>query len=186
MKRTVDRRVARTKEALRTALLELIERKGYDAISVQELVDHANVGRATFYSHYADKDDVLRENLGALGEHVRAQIDANESRARAPLAFSLPLLEHVARVKPMFVALLGTRGSLVVRQLFHEMVCELVDEEVGQAKGSAIPRRAVVQFLAASLLAVATWWVLEAPESEVGEVHRIYARLAGTGWPMRG
>lgn len=182
MKRTVDRRVNRTKEALRTALLELIARKGYDTISVQELVDHANVGRATFYSHYADKDDVLRENLGALGEHVRSQI---ESRARSPLAFSLPLLEHVAQVKPMFVALLGKKGSLVVRQLFHETVSELVDEEVRMTKDAGLPRSAVVQFLAASFLAIATWWVLEAPESEVGEVHGIYTRLVGEGWPMR-
>ncbi len=180
MQRSAGRQVNRTKVALRQALLSLIARKGYDRITVQELVERADVGRATFYSHYADKDDVLRENLAALGERIREQ--TNEVRAaggRGPLAFSLPMLEHVAEVKPMFTALLGKRGSPTVRQLFLDILSDLIAEELPDEEANLpAPRSAVVQFLAAGFLAVARWWIVEAPQRSAREVHEIYLGLA--------
>lgn len=91
-----DRRVQRTQAALRAALLELITELPYDKVSVQALVDRANVGRATFYHHYADKEELLLESMSALRDHIRAQIPSSP-RGDGPtlLAFALPLLQHV-------------------------------------------------------------------------------------------
>ena len=52
-----DRRTLRTQEMLIHALLDLIEKKHYDQITVQDIVEQANVGRSTFYAHYQNKDD---------------------------------------------------------------------------------------------------------------------------------
>jgi len=52
-----DRRVERTQQLLRAALLSLIEEKGFEALTVQDIIDRANVGRATFYSHFDNKED---------------------------------------------------------------------------------------------------------------------------------
>jgi len=180
VKRSAGRQVTRTKLALREALLELIARKGYDRITVQELVERADVGRATFYSHYADKDAVLRENLAALSERIRAQVkEAGTASGSTAIAFSLPMLEHVAEVKPMFTALLGRRGSPTVRQLFLDILSDLIAEGL-RDKGAGLPAppSAVVQFLAAGFLAIARWWVVEAPQRSAREVHDIYVRLA--------
>ena len=62
-KNKTDRRIQRTRQFLRTALLELIKEKGYDAISIEEITERANVGRATFYLHYKDKEDLLLEEF---------------------------------------------------------------------------------------------------------------------------
>jgi AcrR family transcriptional regulator len=64
MSKTKDRRVERTRQALEAALLSLLKEKEFGAISVQEIIDRANVGRATFYSHYDNKEDLLES--GAL------------------------------------------------------------------------------------------------------------------------
>ncbi|EHK58261.1 TetR/AcrR family transcriptional regulator [Allomesorhizobium alhagi] len=56
----VDRRVARTRTALYDALVALIRRKDYDLITVQDILEEANVGRATFYAHFTSKDDLLK------------------------------------------------------------------------------------------------------------------------------
>jgi AcrR family transcriptional regulator len=56
----MDRRAARTRRSLHQALISLILRKGYDAITVQEIIDEADIGRATFYAHYRGKEDLLR------------------------------------------------------------------------------------------------------------------------------
>jgi hypothetical protein len=62
-----DRRVLRTRAALRQALMELIREKGYEALTVEEITQHANLGRATFYLHYRDKDDLLLEEFSLAG-----------------------------------------------------------------------------------------------------------------------
>ena len=54
-----DRRVTRTRVALRHALIELIQEKHFDEITVQNIIDRANIGRATFYAHFRDKEDLL-------------------------------------------------------------------------------------------------------------------------------
>jgi AcrR family transcriptional regulator len=61
-----DRRIQRTQQLLEAALLSLIKEKEFDAISVQEIIDRANVGRATFYTHYDNKEDLLESGFDAL------------------------------------------------------------------------------------------------------------------------
>ncbi len=59
MARRLDRRVQRTRKLLRESMMALILEEGYDAISIQDITDKANLGRATFYLHFKDKDEVL-------------------------------------------------------------------------------------------------------------------------------
>ena len=65
----------RTRQSLSQALVALIREKRWDSITVQHVIDRANVGRSTFYAHYRDKEDLLRstfgEFLGAFGSHIR-------------------------------------------------------------------------------------------------------------------
>lgn len=59
LEETVDRRILRTRQMLREALMELIEVKGYDGISVRQLTEKAGLNRGTFYLHYRDLQDLL-------------------------------------------------------------------------------------------------------------------------------
>jgi len=59
----VDRRVQRTRQLLNEALMSLIVEKGYEAITVQDIIDRANLGRSTFYAHYQDKEDLLLSGM---------------------------------------------------------------------------------------------------------------------------
>jgi AcrR family transcriptional regulator len=69
-----DRRMLRTRTALRTALIELILEKHFDAITVQDIIDRANVGRSTFYAHFRDKEDLLigdwEQFLDGIVQHI--------------------------------------------------------------------------------------------------------------------
>ena len=64
-----DRRTKKTRTALQEALISLMFEKSYEAILIQEILDRANVGRSTFYTHFSDKDELLAEGLGQLGRH---------------------------------------------------------------------------------------------------------------------
>ncbi|MER9613505.1 TetR/AcrR family transcriptional regulator, partial [Mesorhizobium sp. M0312] len=66
---TIDRRVARTRGLLQDALIALIPERGYAAITVDDICQRANVGRSTFYTHYADKDALRSATIEA---HLRS------------------------------------------------------------------------------------------------------------------
>src|SRR5262245_27379569 len=81
----IDRRVARTRGLLHQALLSLIMEKGYDAISVEEICERANVGRSTFYAHFTSKDDLKRSGLGHLRREILDRHRAlRRQRSQAP------------------------------------------------------------------------------------------------------
>src|SRR5262245_43898475 len=95
-KKTIDRRVARTRALLHEALLSLIAEKRYETITVEEICARVNTGRSTFYAHYTGKDDLMRSGF----KQLRAAIQ--EKTGTAPgafqdrgLAFSLAMFEHV-------------------------------------------------------------------------------------------
>jgi hypothetical protein len=83
---TTDRRVRRTRE--RSALLSLIQEKGYDRIKVQDILDRADVGRSTFYAHYRDKDDLLQSGFedvrAALAAEMQPEASASRGRCSNP------------------------------------------------------------------------------------------------------
>src|SRR5215510_15281228 len=99
-KKKEDRRVQRTQQLLRDALIELIIEKGYEEVTVQDIIDRANVGRSTFYSHFMDKQQLLLSRLKQLRESL-AQFQqsgvvtgAKGSGEERPLNFSLAMFQH--------------------------------------------------------------------------------------------
>src|SRR5688572_17173346 len=72
-----DRRSQRTRQLLSTAFVQLLREKGYSAITVSNIIERADVGRSTFYSHYRDKDDLFVSELDrvieVLGDRIPMQ-----------------------------------------------------------------------------------------------------------------
>ena len=66
-----DRRVQRTHHLLNHALLSLIQEKGFEALTVQDIIDRANVGRSTFYAHFADKEDLFLQGFESLSAELK-------------------------------------------------------------------------------------------------------------------
>src|SRR5204863_8154645 len=105
VKRATDRRVQRTRQLLQDALISMMIEKGYEATTVQDIIDRADVGRATFYAHFADKRTLLTSRI----EDLRATLSERQRSVRAALgrgepgcelAFSLPMLEHAREHLP--------------------------------------------------------------------------------------
>ena len=66
----IDRRISKTKKAIYQAFLQLLNAKGYEATTVQDIIDLADVGRSTFYCHYESKELLLDELCRYLFHHL--------------------------------------------------------------------------------------------------------------------
>ena len=111
---SADRRVQRTRRILRDALSTLLQERNWDEIGVQDICERADVGRSTFYAHYADKEDLLQGSLEQLRDFLQEPTSAPPAEDRdvhPALAFCLPMLEHAAEMRPLFHAMVGRRGG---------------------------------------------------------------------------
>src|SRR3990172_850885 len=101
-----DRRVSRTRHALREALLSLMEEQDYNAITVEEITARADLGRTTFYLHYRDKEDLLLEELADLVHELTEQIArisiSQWQEHKLPQPPILMIFQHVAANEKMY------------------------------------------------------------------------------------
>src|SRR5215471_11413278 len=129
MRRT-DRRVQKTRQLLHAALASLIQEKAYDTISVKEILDRANVGKSTFYTHFSDKDELLASGLRDVLRSVQRLPPATPagSRHEALIAFSLPVFEHIQGHRGATNASMGTRGRAILHELLQKVLVDLIAE----------------------------------------------------------
>ena len=182
-----DRRVRRTRASLQDALTQLMIEKGYEAITVQDIIDRADVGRATFYAHFADKHTLLvsrledlRTSLVDRQREVGSRGGADGSRA---FGFSRALLDHAADGLPLWRAIAGAgSGAFVLRRL-HEIVADLVRADLvtmGLTRASA-QREMLAQHVAGAFMAVLTWWLDAGAKMPAEEVDATFRRMVMDG-----
>jgi AcrR family transcriptional regulator len=161
MAEKVDRRVLRTKQALRGALTTLLRTRSYDQITVEDILNEANVGRSTFYSHCRGKEDLLRRGLQMLrtelGEPAKMP---HTARPATGFAFSLKMLEHVAEHRKVFPSISRGRGREVVLQELRSVSLALLREELASAPpDSTIPRELTEELVIGAFMSLLVFWL---------------------------
>jgi AcrR family transcriptional regulator len=186
MQNRVDLRVRRTRADLREALIDLIEEKGFDAVTVRDIADRAMINRATFYRHYPDKyalvtsifkeavQQMLREvPLTEEWEVISPASDVSGSVAGqldAALAVWSTLFEHLARNARLYRVMLGKRGSswfaTQVRDTFAEAIRQRIQvlSTLGlRPRADNSPNTPPLEFVIMSLanwfVGMLAWWM---------------------------
>ena len=174
----VDRRIQRTRQLLQDALTALILEKGYDKITVQNIVDQANVGRSTFYAHYLDKDDLMESNATDLMEELEQHISpSNEGDAQDVMIPSLVLFQHTQQQHHVYKAMLGGRGIEIMVKAIRDGLTAYarahLEQEERAGKRLGVPMEILTTHLAGSLLTLLTWWLdneMPYPPEEMDEM----------------
>src|ERR1700694_2091739 len=123
-----DRRVQRTKQLLRDSLMALILERGYDATRVEDITERANLGRATFYLHYRDKEELLISSLEDIYDGLIKNIGPFPKAAPAGKD-SLPGLiafQHAADNRDLYRVMLSSHGGAAIRQRIQEYLAGVV------------------------------------------------------------
>jgi AcrR family transcriptional regulator len=173
-----DRRVQRTHRALREALLALMIERGWDGFSVQDVCDRADVGRSTFYTHFADKEELVGGSFEDLRRTLRAQAAAASGADPRPLAFSRGLIEHAHEQRRLFLAIVGKRSGHLVQRKFRELVVGLVRDDLAGVLPAGQRRDAAAAFLAGALLELLTWSLETKSSLETEALDVLFHQLA--------
>jgi len=161
-----DRRVARSRRALKEALTDLILERGYEAVTVQDVIDRADVGRSTFYAHFLDKDDLLMAILADL------EMPAPDLTAWTPddpaFGWTLELFRHFGSGRRLFKAVAGSQSGALARRETTRRLEDLAGAELSRVgagrKLDALRLEIVVRFLVGTFIGFMDWWMREENE----------------------
>jgi AcrR family transcriptional regulator len=180
-----DRRVRRTRRIIGEAFVALILEKGYARITVQDILDRADVGRSTFYAHYRDKEGLLTAAFEDLRAELRADLAAMVP-GRPMDATSPPgaLFAHAYQRRAVYRALCGRQGGDIVYRHLRHLLGDLLREHLRPhlaAAGSDLPVDVVAEFYTSAALGLLTWWVDHDFRPGPGQLGHMYQRLAAEG-----
>lgn len=146
---STDRRVRRTRRLLHRSLIELMVERGYARITVQDVLDRADVGRSTFYSHYRDKDDLL---VVSCAEYLHGTIAESSGSNSGPWG-PVPILLGLAEKHPaVYQALAGPRSNGVLLRASRHMVHEVLIDHLRHSLPNTTDTEAVAHFLSWGLV----------------------------------
>jgi AcrR family transcriptional regulator len=185
--RISDRRVQRTRRLLHKALMSLILEKKYESITVQEILDRADVGRSTFYMHFHDKDELLFGGfhyLQSFLESVQATSTTVPGKSyERIIGFSLAMFDHAHEYRRVNRALLGSTAEAVVRRRIHSVLAGIVSRELKlelqSRKYANIPvsPELVTHFLVSTYTSALTWWLNSKNPVSPKDIDAAYRRL---------
>ena len=165
--RVVDRRIQKTLHLLQQALTELITEKDYDAITIQEILDRANVGRSTFYAHFENKDQLLRSILTHLNEQFDEGIRllSEEHKTFEDNSANMPyrVVHFVEQNRWLFQAMLGNQRQGSSANPLYDYLYTVTKEHFRlmlQLKhGDATQIEMVAHFYTSAFMGALIWWL---------------------------
>jgi AcrR family transcriptional regulator len=180
-----DRRKQRTQQLLRDALIELILEKGYDAVTVQEITDRANLGRATFYLHYPEGKEqlflaILKEMFDDLKSRStpvsREEFEAGDNPMR------LMPFQHVLEYRDLYRAtLLSQDGMAAIMNGVREYLATSLQERIEPFMSKdelPIPLEALANYLSGAMISLVSWWLRQDQPYSAEEMSEIFFRLS--------
>jgi len=143
-------------------LIGLAHEKPYGSIAVKEILDRANVGRSTFYTHFRDKDELLESGIHEILRSIHGRSCSGTPIDRV-VAFSLPILEHIdehRRAGPP----MKREGRILMHERLQHVLTHLIADDLARGASSRqslspIPPSLVARHVAATFVRVLGWWV---------------------------
>lgn len=174
----IDRRAARTRSLLHAGLAALLQRKTYEAITVEEICAEAGVGRSTFYAHFVNKDDLQRHALDRLGKALAvAGPQVGDGVDPLPFAFCETFFEHAASHKSQLCVHAGRQRAAVSLTRVRQILTAQVRAELAGIDCDPSLRSARVAYVVAALIGLFEWWLGDGAIRSPGEMTALFRQF---------
>ena len=183
-KRKIDPRAQRTQHLLGDALVELMHEKPFDAITVQNVIDRAHIGRSTFYSHFRDKEDLFLSDANDFFESMASLISrrGESSNRVAPVR---EMFAHLAEASEFYTALIRAGKIPDVMDLARGHFARGIEQRLAELSPAhaiaSASRAALAHALSGALLSLLTWWIDHGMPAPPEQMDDIYHRMVWSG-----
>lgn len=162
----MDRRQLKTRKAIFDAFTQLLKTKKMNGITVQEIIDLADIGRSTFYAHFETKDELVGALCSEVFDHViNSAMDVNHthglySDGTAPNSVFLHILQHLEENDHNILTLFSCDENEVFMQYFKRQMNALVKSQLKEENPQAqVPEDFLINHISGSFVDMVQWWV---------------------------
>ena len=191
----LDRRVRKTRKALRAAMQDLMSEKGYDQVTIEELTERADIGRTTFYLHYSAKQDLLLEQFDELLSQLLTELADIPLTSWTQQGQVLPtrdhpgrpvcmIFQHAADNEELYRLVLHGDGVDQASQRLQAMMTEAVSAFFDPKMGDSVERLSLPfpvelfgNYFAGALLGMIKWWLDEGMPYTTEEMEAIFFQM---------
>ena len=179
----MDRRQRKTREAIFKAFIDLLSTKSYNNITVAEIIDIADVGRATFYAHFETKDYLLKELCEELFCHIFDVANENKSIHRhifecdAPESVFLHLFNHLLKNDNNILKLLSGKNDELFATYFKASLNELVKKHISITEYSEklnLPQDFIINHISSTFVGTVKWWIDNGKKESPTEINEFF------------
>lgn len=169
----MDPRMKRTRAALCSAMLTLLEEKAFEEISIRDITERAQIGYATFFRNYESTRAVLRDLIeDQIRQVIELTVPAIERTGGR--AAALALCTFVDEHRSLWSALLTGGAAGIVREEFTRQGAQV---RTTPARRAWLPVELANIFAVSAIVEILTWWLQRGPGLTVEEIARILDRL---------
>jgi len=180
----MDRRQQKTRAAIIKAFSKLIEKKHYTNLTVQDIIDEANIGRSTFYAHFETKDDLLKTLCSDIFSHVFSDeimsekchdYSSGDNSLEGKLAH---VLHHIKESETNIAGILSCESGELLMRYFKEQLAQLFSKYLNELKVTA-PADFVLNHFVGSFAETVKWWIGKRMEYTPEQTVRYYMEVSG-------
>lgn len=164
----MDRRQRKTREAIFKAFIYLLSEKNFSRITVEEIINIADVGRATFYAHFETKDYLLKELCAELFDHIfssekeNANLQSNLFQCDTHDSVFLHLFKHIQQNDNNIAKLLSSKNNELFLEYFKNGVKTLVEKHIYDFKNqkpAILPKDFWTNHITSTFIETLKWWL---------------------------
>lgn len=179
----MDRRQRKTREHIFEAFTQLLSQKDVNKITVGEIIEKADVGRATFYAHFPTKDFLIKDLNEELFCHVFDSMNGEDGEhkhifgCREPRSAYLHLFKHLQNNDNGILDLLSSPNNELFLRYFKEGLIKLIENDYKSSDETwkdELPKSFWVNHLAATFVETIRWWVKNGRKEAPEEITRFY------------
>lgn len=178
----MDRRQKKTRKLIFDAFIVLLSRKHYNQITVQEIIDMADIGRTTFYAHFETKDYLLKELCAELFEHIiDSTLEASMKNQKSNVKYSGTIFQHLFHHlrdnDKNILVLLSSQNNELFLQYFKFNLNKLIETEYAQKgflKSSDLPQDYIINHISSSFVSTVSWWISGNMKESLEEITEYY------------
>jgi AcrR family transcriptional regulator len=183
-RRKPDARVQRTRDQLGYALIELIQEKPINDVTVQDVLDRAQVGRSTFYLHYRDKDDLLLSQLEMFLETMSTTLSKRKEKSNRVVPVE-EMFAHIGNQNKLYRVLTDSGHLKDFFDLAEGCFARGIEQRLKESGRLAnIPQRelaARASALSGSLLSLLRWWLDRGEKESPRAMDEMFHRMVWNG-----
>lgn len=182
-----DRRIQKTHKLLKESLISLILEKGFEAITIQELLDRSNVGRSTFYLHFDNKYELLHscfEDFVSLLEQHKAGVRYNKKSSPLPnrTDYTLSLFRLVEQNHALFRALLGNEGLTMfqhpLQDYVHTYMINTLKRSASGKELTPLKQEILAQYTTSAFIGTIQWWLNNHMPCSAEEINQSFLQFS--------